>query len=274
MTKGELNSHLVPFPPVDEQTAIASFLDHETSNIDTLIAEQRNLIDLLKEKRQAVISHAVTKGLNPDAPIKDSGVEWLGEVPEHWQTGPLKRFAEVIDCKHVTVEFLAEGWPVVSIRELRDDWIDLTSAKQTSRAEWDFLRENRTPTAGDLIFSRNASVGAVGYVEPGVDFCMGQDVCLIRPKIRRKYLYFQLWALHLTGASPWPVCWITFQGGRMTACSRRRGWRPPGALGCNDVAVAHRVVSDGEFEHPVENHPAATGAATVEAEHELIQVAR
>ena len=73
-----------PVPPFDEQEKIANFLDHETAKIDTLIEKQQQLIKLLKEKRQAVISHAVTKGLNPDAPMKDSGVEWLGEVPAHW----------------------------------------------------------------------------------------------------------------------------------------------------------------------------------------------
>jgi type I restriction enzyme S subunit len=80
----------VPLPPVDEQNAIATFLDHETAKIDALIAEQQRLIELLQEKRQAVISHAVTKGLNPDAPMKDSGVEWLEEVPEHWEVRRLK----------------------------------------------------------------------------------------------------------------------------------------------------------------------------------------
>jgi type I restriction enzyme S subunit len=71
-------------PGSSEQLAITTFLDHETTKIDALIAEQQRLIELLQEKRQAVISHAVTKGLNPHAPMKDSGVEWLGEVPEHW----------------------------------------------------------------------------------------------------------------------------------------------------------------------------------------------
>ena len=85
----DLMSLAVAVPPRLDQTAIATFLDHETSKIDALIAEQKNLIALLKEKRQAVISHAVTKGLNPDAPMKDSGVEWLGEVPEHWQLIPV-----------------------------------------------------------------------------------------------------------------------------------------------------------------------------------------
>jgi type I restriction enzyme, S subunit len=72
-------------PDFAEQTAIASFLDAETSKIDSLVSEQRRLIELLKEKRQAVISHAVTKGLNPDVKMKESGIEWLGEVPEHWE---------------------------------------------------------------------------------------------------------------------------------------------------------------------------------------------
>ncbi|WP_417535223.1 restriction endonuclease subunit S [Methylophaga sp.] len=71
-------------PSLDEQQQIANFLDHETAKIDTLIEKQQQLITLLKEKRQALISHAVTKGLNPDAPMRDSGVEWLGQVPAHW----------------------------------------------------------------------------------------------------------------------------------------------------------------------------------------------
>ncbi|WP_197072683.1 restriction endonuclease subunit S [Vibrio jasicida] len=75
-----------PLPPLVEQQKIANFLDYETSKIDTLITKQEKLIELLKEKRQAVISHAVTKGLNPQAPMRNSGVEWLGEVPEHWVT--------------------------------------------------------------------------------------------------------------------------------------------------------------------------------------------
>ncbi|ENY0912123.1 restriction endonuclease subunit S [Serratia marcescens] len=73
-----------PQPSMDESHKIASFLDHETAKIDKLIEKQKQLIELLNEKRQAVISHAVTKGLNPNVPMKDSGVEWLGKVPEHW----------------------------------------------------------------------------------------------------------------------------------------------------------------------------------------------
>jgi type I restriction enzyme S subunit len=82
---GPLAETMLPVPPLPEQQAIAAFLDRETAKIDSLIGEQQRLIELLQEKRQAVISHAVTKGLNPDAPMKDSGIEWLGVVPQHWK---------------------------------------------------------------------------------------------------------------------------------------------------------------------------------------------
>ena len=90
MTISKIDDLFFCFPKIKEQQKIASFLDHETAKIDTLIAKQEKLIELLKEKRQVVISHAVTKGLNPDAPMRDSGVEWLGEVPEHWEVTKLK----------------------------------------------------------------------------------------------------------------------------------------------------------------------------------------
>lgn len=77
-------------PSLQEQEKITAFLDHETAKIDALIGKQQRLIELLKEKRQAVISHAVTKGLNPNVPMKDSEVEWLGEVPAHWQLMRIK----------------------------------------------------------------------------------------------------------------------------------------------------------------------------------------
>ncbi len=86
----ELVAIPVPVPPLPEQTQIAAFLDRETAKIDALVAEQRSLTDLLKEKRQAVISHAVTRGLNPDVTMKASGNLWLGDVPAHWEVKRLK----------------------------------------------------------------------------------------------------------------------------------------------------------------------------------------
>jgi type I restriction enzyme S subunit len=85
----------LPLIPLEEQRAIAEFLDRETAKIDSLVGEQRRLIELLKEKRQAVISHAVTKGLNADAPMSDSGLDWLGKVPKHWQVKRLKFAAQI-----------------------------------------------------------------------------------------------------------------------------------------------------------------------------------
>ena len=105
----------VLLPPAGEQPAIVTFLDRETAKIGALVAEQERLIALLKEKRQAVISHAVTKGLNPDAPMKDSGVEWLGQVPAHWEVMPLKW---VISSMEQGWSPQCEGFPA----ETDDEW--------------------------------------------------------------------------------------------------------------------------------------------------------
>lgn len=95
MTISKIDNLIFILPSLNEQKQISDFLDYETSKIDTLIEKQQKLIELLKEKRQAVISHAVTKGLNPNAPMKDSGVEWLGEVPEHWKVKQAKYIADI-----------------------------------------------------------------------------------------------------------------------------------------------------------------------------------
>lgn len=120
----------IAVPPHSEQSTIAAFLDRETAKTDALIAEQQRLIELLKEKRQAVISHAVTKGLNPDAPMKDSGIEWLGEVPEHWSVCALNyRFqvdlGKMLDEKRITGDHLSPylrntdvQWGAINTNEL------------------------------------------------------------------------------------------------------------------------------------------------------------
>ncbi|MDR4521455.1 MAG: restriction endonuclease subunit S [Nitrosomonas sp.] len=117
----QFNSFHFPHPSILEQKEIANFLDRETTKIDELIAEQQRLIKLLKEKRQAVISHAVTKGLNPDAPMKDSGIEWLGEVPEHWEIKPLKIVVSMKSGEQITAEDIGEEgiYPVFGGNGLR-----------------------------------------------------------------------------------------------------------------------------------------------------------
>ena len=102
MTQADLSNIHFAVPDFEEQTAIANFLDRETAKIDALIAEQEKLIALLAEKRQATISRAVTKGLNPDAPMKDSGVAWLGEVPAHWEMKRLKHCLSLLTEKAET----------------------------------------------------------------------------------------------------------------------------------------------------------------------------
>ena len=119
------------FPPLPEQQAIANYLDRETAKIDTLVSEQKDLISLLKEKRQALISHTVTKGLAPNVKMKDSGVEWLGEVPEHWGVSRVKYILKILTdftangsfaslAENVT--YLSEGYSrLVRLTDLRDN---------------------------------------------------------------------------------------------------------------------------------------------------------
>ena len=110
----------VATPSPLEQSAIVAFLDRELAKIDALVDEQKRLIDLLKEKRQAVISHAVTKGLDPNATMKHSGIEWLGEVPEHWEVGTLTRIATrvVVGIAEAAVHaYVDEGIPILRSNE-------------------------------------------------------------------------------------------------------------------------------------------------------------
>jgi len=170
-------------PPPGEQSAIADFLNRETTKIDELIDKKQRLIDLLEEKRTALITRAVTKGLNPDAEMEDSGVEWFGSIPTHWETVPLNRCWSVIDCKHRTVPFVDDGIPVASIGEVTSLEVDLSRAKHTTPSEYaQMIQGGRKPEKGDIVYSRNATVGAAGYVATEEEFCLGQDVCLIRSR--------------------------------------------------------------------------------------------
>ena len=133
----EMKNILLPYLSVEEQTQIANFLDHETAKIDSLIEKQQKLIELLKEKRQAVISHAVTKGLNPDVPMKDSGVEWLGRVPEHWEKKILKYIVSqqgggTPDKSNLS--FWDGDIPWVSPKDMKVDYISTSQDKITLQA--------------------------------------------------------------------------------------------------------------------------------------------
>ena len=133
----ELRGIFLPIPYLKEQTQIAHFLDHETAKIDSLIEKQQQLIQLLKEKRQAVISHAVTKGLDPSVKMKDSGVEWLGEVPEHWEKKILKYIVShqgggTPDKGNLS--FWGGDIPWVSPKDMKVDYISTSQDKITVKA--------------------------------------------------------------------------------------------------------------------------------------------
>ncbi len=150
----------IPIPNVEEQKRIAAFLDKETIKIDTLIDKQEQLITLLREKRQAIISHAVTRGLNPNAKMKDSGIEWLGEVPEHW---------EVKKLKHIVTKPLMYGANEAAIDDDRDQprFVRITDIRNNGTLREDTFRSLPWHLAksymlreGDVLLARSgATVG-------------------------------------------------------------------------------------------------------------------
>ncbi|MDI1243923.1 MAG: hypothetical protein PSV24_00795 [Rhodoferax sp.] len=156
----------VTTPTLTEQTQIAAFLDRETAKIDELVAEQRRLMELLKEKRQAVISHAVTRGLNPDAPLKPSGIEWLGDVPEHWEVKQLKHISPAMTVGIVVnpSSFVAdEGRPFIYGGDIREGVIDWVNARCIDTVSSDKHVKTQLH-AGDLLTVRVGAPGITAVV--------------------------------------------------------------------------------------------------------------
>ncbi|MBW3096247.1 restriction endonuclease subunit S [Pseudohoeflea coraliihabitans] len=184
----------LPLPPLETQQRVARFLDEKTARIDALIEKKRALLDRLAEKRQALITRAVTKGLNPNAPMKPSGIDWLGDIPANWQVKRLSFVTDVIDCKHRTPEYVDDGIPLVSTTEVKPFRIDYATKRMVSDDEFELMSEGgRKPGPGDIIYSRNASVGSAALVRTADPLCLGQDLCLIRPKaINSEFLEFFL----------------------------------------------------------------------------------
>ncbi|MBF7693270.1 restriction endonuclease subunit S [Acinetobacter pollinis] len=170
------------FPSKNEQTQIANFLDHETAKIDTLIAKQQKLIELLKEKRQAVISHAVTKGLNPNVKMKASGVEWLGDVPEHWATTKLKYIAEqIVDAEHKTAPYFDDGqYLVCRTTNVRDGELRFEGSKYTNHQSYMAWTQRAIPYAGDILFTREAPAGEACVYDGKTPLCLGQRMVLFK----------------------------------------------------------------------------------------------
>ncbi|MGR5116721.1 restriction endonuclease subunit S [Photobacterium damselae] len=167
LSSDDLGKFSIPYPPLNEQTQIAAFLDHETAKIDTLIEKQQQLIELLKEKRQAVISHAVTKGLNPDAPMKDSGVEWLGEVPEHWNVAPLKylvkeKAAGPYGASLTKAMYVSNGVKVYGQQQVINDDFDIGDYYISENKYKEMIRYTVYPD--DVLISVMGTVGKVAVV--------------------------------------------------------------------------------------------------------------
>ncbi len=174
-------------PSKNERDAIANFLDHETAKIDTLIEKQQQLIKLLKEKRQAVISHAVTKGLNPDVPMRDSGVEWLGEVPEGWGVSKFNYEIDFLEGPGILAyDFFDEGVPLLRIQNVKEEFVTDNFknylAPSKVQDKWNHFRVE----LGDLIISCSASTGLVSEVDKR---CVGAipytGLIRLRPKSGR-----------------------------------------------------------------------------------------
>lgn len=157
-----------PAPTEHEQTAIAAFLDRETAKIDALIAEQQRLIALLAEKRQAIISHAVAKGLNPDVSMKPSGVKWMGgEVPAHWELLPLRRVInKFVDYRGKTPSICETGIPLVTASTVRDGKIEHSRAPSYITQEtYDKWMVRGFPDIGDVVFTtEGATFGETGRI--------------------------------------------------------------------------------------------------------------
>jgi type I restriction enzyme, S subunit len=192
----------LPFPSVCEQTAIAGFLDYETAKIDALKEEQLRLIELLKNKRQAVISHAVTKGLNPDVQMKDSRIDWVGDVPHHWTVVPVAyrydaQLGKMLDTLKITGENLRPYLRVVDVQwdSINIDDLPLMDFDEDARCKFR-LR------AGDLLINEGGSYpGRTAIWSSDLECYYQKALHRLRPRAAdtdhpRYFFYLMFWALH------------------------------------------------------------------------------
>lgn len=183
---GKYSELRLPLPPYAEQTAIASFLDRETAKIDALVEAQRRLIELLKEKRQAVISHAVTKGLDAAVPMRNSGVEWLGEVPGHWRSGAVKWLVNLATSgPRGWSEMLGEDGAIFfqSQNIGRALELNLEGAQRVSPPEDAESERARLQVNDVLVCITGGRTGAVAHVDTlAEDAYINQHVCSLRAR--------------------------------------------------------------------------------------------
>lgn len=190
---GNLNNVMLPIPSPTEQKAIADYLDKECARIDDIVEKQRNIIEKLKEYKKSVITEAVTKGLNPTAAMKDSGIEWIGKIPEHYKLSKLKYYARYItDGTHSTPEYVAEGTPFLSIKDISSGKLDFSDTKYISLEQHQELSRHAPIEKGDILFTRIGTLGVSVIVDVDIAFDIFVSVGLLKPKdnINIKYLNY------------------------------------------------------------------------------------
>ncbi|CAK0771414.1 type I restriction enzyme, S subunit [uncultured Gammaproteobacteria bacterium] len=175
-----LSSSLPPFP---EQSAIIRFLDHADRRIRRYVRAKRKLIRLLEEQKRAIIHQAVTRGLDPSVRLKPSGVEWLGDVPEHWELRRAKQVCTaIVDCKNRTPDAVENGgYTVVRTTNIRNGKFNLLGSYPTDRRNYEIWTQRGAPRSGDVFFTREAPAGEACLVPDQDNLCMGQRMMYFRP---------------------------------------------------------------------------------------------
>jgi type I restriction enzyme S subunit len=191
----------LPLIPLQEQAAIARFLAWATNRLDRAIGAKRRIIALLQEQKQAIIQRAVTRGLDPAVPLKDSGIPWLGEIPEHWEVLALKRvLSSLVDCEHKTAPFVQQSdYRVVRTSAVRNGLLRWDGTYCTSAKAFTEWTQRAVPEAGDVIFTREAPAGEACIIPEGAKVCLGQRTVLMKPQ---RAIYANQFLVHMIYAGP------------------------------------------------------------------------
>ena len=183
-----LRRTIVALPSLSEQTAIANFLDEKTTKIDEAIAIKEKQIELLKERKQIIIQQAVTQGLDPTVPMKDSGVEWIGKIPAHWEIMVMKNVInDVGDVDHYMPQSIDMGIPYLMTGDLKEfvSNINFENCKQVSYRDYLRLSKKIKTTKGDVILARYATIGTAAYVDIENEFLVSYSCVTIKPNVEK-----------------------------------------------------------------------------------------